>query len=206
MPKGKYQRKQKSMQSEMLGAVHVTAPESAPEPSADSAPVFEDTVLALLQQMTASIKELSARVDAVEAAPVPFVPQSVESLSGSGERSRKALDADPDGIPHSQKIAQFPNGERVPQMVMNQYRPRFGSGDLVRFNLDEVPHGRKDGKTRRELKAADGTPDGVGEVIDRTYLSDRTGQWKYTVVFDKRVLPGSNGGRTAVYERELMPA
>ncbi len=195
------------MQSDAMGAASVAASDPTPLTDADpSEPEFESTVLTLLQQMTTTIKDLSARVEAVEAAPVQFVPQSVESLSGAGERSQRALSAEPDGIPHSQKIAQFPNGQLVPEMVMQQYRPKFGSGDRVRFNLDVIPHGRTDGKTRRELKEADGTPDGIGEVIDRTYLSDRTGQWKYTVVFNKKVLPGSNGGRTAVYERELIPA
>lgn len=202
MPRGKYQRKRQPV------VVEVTNDSSADVTigSADTVPAFEDTVLALLSKMSESIQGLSARVEAVETAAPQFVPQSVESLSGAGERTRRALSAEPDGIPHSQKIAQFPNGEVVPQMVMSQYRPRFGSGDRVRLNLDAVPHGRKDGKTRRDLKAADGTPDGVGEVIDRTFLSDKSGQWKYTVLFDKKVLPGSNGGRTALYERELIPA
>ena len=46
-----------------------------------------------------------------------------------------------------------------------------------------------------------------GRVYDRTFLSDKVGVgWKYRVRFDKSVMQGSNGGMTALYEWELLPA
>lgn len=179
-------------------------------PPADAAPAedeFQSTVLTLLQQMSATIQALDTRVAAVEAQPEPMLrQQTVERLSNPGEHSRRALSAHPDGIPHSDTIPIFPNGEKVPAMVMQQYAPKFGSGDIIQLNPNSVPHGREDGKTRGELMAEQGVPNGYGEVFDRTFLSARTGEWKYRVRFDKRVMPGSNGGLTALYESELLPA
>ena len=206
MPKGKYQRKQRVMQSDMLGAAPA-APESMPSTDdAAPAPDFEATVLALLGKMSESIQGLTARVDAVEADTGSHIlPRTVEDYSAPGERSRMALDGDPDGVPRSQKIPTFSTGETVSEFVMNQYRPKYGTGSMVRVNLDVVPHGRMDGRTRGELKAEDGSPDGVGRVIDRTFLSKK-GEWKYRVKFPPKSLPGSNGGITALYERELRSA
>jgi hypothetical protein len=184
------------------------AESTAPAPSPAPTPSFEDTVLALLGQMTEQVQQLAGGVDAVEHGrrdPV-FIDPRVEANSAAADRSRRALEATPDGIPHGMTIPIFPNGEKVPQMVMRQYAPKFGSGELVQLNLDAVPHGRDDGKTRGELMAEKGVPNGYGEIIDRTFLSDTSGIWKYRVKFSPKVMPGSNGGITALYETELLSA
>lgn len=191
------------MQDEMPG-VAVAAPEA---PAADGQPDFQDTVLALLAQMSDSIKGLSERVERVEQDNGSHIlPRTLDDYNGPGERTRTALEAEPDGLPKSQKLPQFSTGESVPQMVMEQYAQRFHAGQRVRFRMDGVPHGRDDGKARGELKAEDGSPDGIGKVIDHVFLSPRTGKWKVRVKFPPRSLPGSNGGLTAVYEDELIPA
>lgn len=174
-----------------------------------SAPSFEDTVLALLGQMSDQIRTLGDRVEAVEARPETprFIDPRVHANTAVAERSREALAATPDGIPKSQTIPLFPNGQRVPDMVMDLYRPKFGSGDWVRLNPEAVPHGRDDGRTRGELMAEKGVPDGYGQVLDRSYLSSRQGVgWKYRVKFDKSAMPGSNGGIVYLHEQELLPA
>lgn len=167
---------------------------------------FQDTVLNLLQEMTASIQGLQARVDAVEKEPARFIDPNIEARSRAADRTRRALEATPDGIPHSNTIPLFPNGERVPAMVMRQFAPKFGEGDIVRFNLDAVPHGRSDGKTRGQLMAEMQVPDGYGEVIDRTFLSDQHGSWKYRVKFPTRTAPGATNGVITLYEREMQLA
>jgi hypothetical protein len=183
----------------------VTAPEPTPEPPA---PSFEDMALKLLTQLSEQVSALSTRVEQVEQQPVQprFIDPRITANADAAARSRRALDATPDGIPHGMTIPIFPNGEKIPQMVMREYQPLYGSGDLVQLNLDVVPHGREDGKTRGQLMTEKKVPNGYGEVIDRTFLSDTTAKWKYRVKFDKRVMPGSNGGITALYEDELLSA
>lgn len=182
-----------------------TAEAEAPS-SATSDGGFQETVLGLLQEMSSSIQGLQARVERVEAeAGSHILPRTLEDYTAPGEREQMARNVEPDGIPRSQKIPTFSTGETVNEFVMNQYRPRFGSGMRVRLNLDVVPHGRTDNRTRRELKADDGTPDAIGRVIDHTFLSKR-GEWKYRVKFPGKALPGSNGGLSAFYEKELLPA
>ena len=189
------------MATDTVGATDV-APET-PAPSA-----FEETVLSLLGQMSEQFSALSARVEAVEQkSEQRFVMPPLDARAAAIDRSRQALAADPDGIPKSQTIPLFPNGQRVPDMVMEQYRPKFGSGDWVRLNLDAVPFGRNDGRTRGELMSEKEVPDGYGQVLDRTYLSARLGVgWKYRVKFPKEVMPGSNGGIVYLHEPELLPA
>lgn len=192
----------------MQSVVDEGAAPAAPAPEAPSSSSFEDTVLSLLAQLTADVAAQGERLEAVEQQQAPrFVDPRLDAPAQAGERSKRALEATPDGLPHSTTIPIFPNGQKVPEMVMRQYRPKFGSGDIVRLNPDAVPHGRADGRTRGELMAEKGVPDGYGEVFDRTFLSDTVGRgWKYRVRFDKAVMPGSNGGLTALYEWELQPA
>lgn len=190
----------------VLEGVDSSAPtqtDAAPE----AAPSFEDTVLALLTNLTRDVAAQGERLDVLEKKQEPrFIDPRLDAAQEASQRSKRALDSRPDGIPHSTTLPTFPGGERVPEMVMNQYRPRFGSGDLVQLNLDAVPNGRDDGKTRGELMAEKNVPNGYGEVFDRIYLNDQTGEWRYRVKFDARVMPGSNGGLVAIYERELLPA
>ncbi len=177
---------------------------AAPETPSSSG--FEETVLGLLGQMSEQFAALSARVDAVESKP-QFIQPPLGANTAAADRSRQALAANPDGIPKSQKIPMFPNGQTVPEMVMNQYRPKFGSGSLVQLDLAAVPFGRTDGRTRGELMDEKGVPNGYGQVLDITYLSAHQGKgWKYRVKFDPKVMPGSNGGIVHLHEQELMPA
>lgn len=206
----KYTRKAHRMQPEMTGAVPA-APEPIPaqEPSGEAA--FQSTVLTLLEQMQGGLAQLAARVDRVEGRHPQFARQTVEELSEveDGETARrKTLDAVPlDGKPHASKIPVFSDGLEVHELVMAQYEPQFRDGQRVRLNLDVVPYGRDDGMTRRDLKLRDGTPDGVGEIINMQFLSKQQGKsWKYKVKFPNRVLPGSNGGTSSFYEWELLPA
>lgn len=181
-------------------------PLTAPEPPASS---FEDTVLNLLGQMTDQIKSLGARVEAVESRPEApqFIDPRVHVNGSAYERSQRALGDQPDGIPKSMTIPLFPNGQKVPDMVMNMIRPKFGSGDWVRLDLDAVPEGRDDGRTRGELMAEKGIPAGIGRVLDRTFLSERADKkWKYRVQFPKESMPGCNRGINHFYERELLRA
>lgn len=192
------------MESVFEGVVSA-APEPAPESAVSS---FEETVLTLLTKLTADVASQGERLDAVEKKNEPrFIDPRLDAANEASQRSKRALEARPDGIPHGMSIPTFPNGQQVPEMVMDQFRPKFGSGDLVRLNLDAVPHGRDDGKTRGELMIEKNVPNGYGEVFDRTYLSGQVGRgWKYRVNFDKSVMPGSNGGLTALYEWELLSA
>jgi hypothetical protein len=189
----------------VFAGVDASAPEPAPEAAVSS---FEETVLSLLTKLTADVAAQGERLDAVEKKNEPrFIDPRLDAANEAAQRSKRALSAAPDGIPHGMTIPTFPNGQQVPEMVMQQYRPRFGSGDLVQLDLDAVPHGRADGRTRGELMAEADVPNGYGEVFDRTFLSGKVGRgWKYRVNFDKAVMPGSNGGLTALYEWELKPA
>lgn len=173
---------------------------------ADSAPE-SPPVLSFEERMLAAMERISARIEAVEEiATRPTFVESPARRNDAAAKTKRMEDAPRDGVPRADTIPLFPNGERVPAMVMAQYTPRFGSGDTVALNLDAIPHGRKDGKTRGELMAEQGVPNGYGEILDRSFLSARTGLWKYRVKFDKRVMPGSNGGIVALYEPELLPA
>jgi hypothetical protein len=197
MPKGVYQRKKEPME----------APEQTAESPESPPSSFEDTMLTLLQQMSAQITALGERVEAVEQKPTGFMQPPIDANTAATDRSRQALAGDPDGIPKSQTIPLFPNGQRVPDLVMDMYRPKFGSGSMVLLNPDAVPHGRNDGRTRGELMAEKGVPNGYGVVLDRTYLSAQQGVgWKYRVKFDKAVMPGSNGGIVFLHEQELLHA
>jgi hypothetical protein len=192
--------RKKRMQTDTAEAVSTAS--DSPSPSS-----FEDTMLTLLQQMSAQITALGERVEAVEQKPVGFIQPPIDANVAATDRSRQALAGDPDGIPKSQTIPLFPNGQRVPDLVMDMYRPKFGSGSMVLLNPDAVPHGRNDGRTRGELMAEKGVPNGYGVVLDRTYLSAQQGVgWKYRVKFDKAVMPGSNGGIVFLHEQELLHA
>jgi hypothetical protein len=171
--------------------------------------VFEDTVLKLLGDLSdrmAAQEDRIAAIETAEPATPRFIDPRVNANTKAAERTRMALAATPDGVPHSQKIPMFPNGEKIPSMVMRQFKPQFGSGDIVQLDLNAVPHGRDDGRTRGELMSEKNTPNGYGEVFDAVYLSDTTAVWKYRVKFDPKVMPGSNGGLVALYESELLPA
>lgn len=183
------------------------APESIPEAPPEAA--FQNNVLTLLEGMQAGLAALAARVDKVEGTQPQFIRQTVEELSeveDVGQEHLKAMrEAIPDGQARFEKIPTFSDGLRVHDFVMDQYKPKFRESQRVRINLDAVPYGRDDGRTRRDLKLADGTPDGPGEVITIQFLS-KTGVWKYRCKFPSKVLPGSNGGVTSFYEPELLPA
>jgi hypothetical protein len=190
MPRGKYTRKTR-MQSDTPGAV------DAPEPTT-AAPTFEDKVLDALERF-------SSRLDALESAGPRFVPATVETYGNANERQDAMKAAALDGVPRSRTIPIMSTGEKVPDFVMRQYPPGFGAGSRVRLNPNAVPHGRDDGKTRGELMALKGTPDGIGEVIDRTYLAG-SGSWKYKCRFPPRTVTGAHGGILYLHEPELMSA
>lgn len=172
---------------------------------APEAPSFEDTVLNLLTEMSSRVSDLTERVAVVETSGPRFVPASVETYGNANEREDAMKQAAPDGVPRSRTIPIMTTGEKVPDFVMRQYPPQFGAGSRVRFNPTAVPHGREDGKTRGELMALKNTPDGIGEVIDRTYLAGN-GSWKYKCRFPPRTVTGAHGGILYLHEPELMHA
>jgi hypothetical protein len=192
------------------------APETAGVEAPAASPSFEDTVLTLLTEMSgrlaateAGVARQEERLDAIEsqAASPRFVDPRAHVNADASDRSQEALRADPDGIPKSQTIPLFPSGERVPDLLMRQMRPKFRGGQWVQLNPDAVPYGRSDGRTRAELHADKGVPFGAGRVLDITYLSAHEGKgWKYRVKFDKTVMPGSNGGIVYLHEQEMLPA
>lgn len=177
------------------------------DPAPESPPV-----LSFEERMLAAVERLAARIEAVEEiATRPAGPSFVEPPARRNDAARKTKrmeDAAGDGIPRSDTLPQFANGERVPEMLMRQYAPRYGDGDRVLFNLDVPPHGYpRDGKTRGALMAEQGVPNGYGEILCREYLSDVPGLgWRYRVRFDTKVTPGSNGGIVHLFETELLPA
>ena len=123
-----------------------------------------------------------------------------------------AANAPADGVPRSMKIPVMSDGIQIPDAFMADHPYKFGPRSRVQFNLDAVPHGRDDGKTRGELMAEKGTPNGYGEVIDRTFLTKvrrpdgRMGVWKYKCQFPKKVVPGAANGVVSLHEPELLPA
>lgn len=178
------------------------------EPSAAPSPdPFQAAVLAALESITGQMQALSARVEDVEQRAAPkFVPANPEQYDQQDDIRARIDQAPTDGIPRSDRLLTFPNGERVPEFVMRQMRPRFGVGARVRMNLDAVPHGRDDGKTRGQLMREAGAPtNGIGEVFGQMFLND-DGAWKYRVRFPKQMAPGAVNGILALYERELIPA
>lgn len=180
------------------------APTQAAEAPAPSA--FESTVLDLLGQMSEQFSALAKRVDSIENQP-RFIQPPLGANAAAADRSRQALAGEPDGIPKSQKIPMFPNGQTVPDLVMAQHRPKYGAGSIVQLDLGAVPFGRTDGRTRGELMEQNGVQNGYGVVLDITYLSSHVGKgWKYRVKFDPKVMPGSNGGIVHLHEQELLPA
>lgn len=185
------------------------APETAGVEAPAASPSSDDVVVALLTEMSQRLIGMDERLTALESRPETpaFIDPQVHANTKAADRSRAALASEPDGIPKGQTIPIFPNGQRVPDLVMGMFRPKFGTGDVVQLDLDAVPEGRDDGRTRGELMAEKGVPNGYGQVLDRTFLSEQMGKgWKYRVKFDKKVMPGSNGGIVHLYERELLPA
>lgn len=181
-------------------------PETPPEPN----PM--DQVIGLLQSMSAQIQALGARVEAVETSGPRFVPSTPETYSADNERYQIAEMAPTDRVPRSKTVPITSDGLRIPEAFLEEHPSRFGSGSWVRLNLDAVPHGRADGKTRGELMVEAGTVNAPGEVIDRTFLSKvrradgRRGVWKYRIKFPREVMPGSNQGIVNLHEPELVPA
>lgn len=196
------------------GAVVETAPPpAAPAAEAGDAPdlAFQSTVLTLLERLTGDLDTLKARVETIEDGRPRFVQQIPEELTAVEDISQQHLktmqEAPADGKARASKIPVFSDGLEVHELVMAQYQPQFRDGQRVRLNLDVVPHGGTDGKTRRELKLDDGTPDGLGEIISMQFLSKQRGHgWKYKVKFPSKALPGSNGGVSSFYEWELVSA
>lgn len=194
------------------------AASAAPEPS-DTAPDFQEAVLALLTDLSSTVNDLKGRVEAVEQRPAKanFVPATPEQFSAPRdrfERGQVAKGAEPDGIPRTRTVPVFSDGQRVPDYVLSRLSAQFGPGSRVRFNLDAVPHGVPNGKTRGECFAEIDPetdqpkvryPDVVGEVFDRKFLS-KDGIWKYRVRFPEGVIPGATKGFLFIYETELMAA
>lgn len=212
MPR-KYQRKQR-MQPDTMGAAPA-APESPPPPSDAQ---FQEQVLGLLQQLSGAVATLSGRVDAVEQqggpnfTPMYQDPSDHDREPSAHERYQLAELAPRDGLPRSQTVPITSDGLRVPEIMLDENPSRFGSGMKVRLNLDAVPHGRTDGKTRGQLMVEADCPNAPGVVIDRQFLSrkrrpdGRRGVWKYRVQFPSVVMPGSTHGMVSLHEPELIPA
>lgn len=196
-------------------ATDLSQPESADASPPSSDEQFQEQVLGLLQKMSGAIAGLSQRVEAVESSGPRFVKMTPETYGNepdAHERYQLAEMVEPDKLPRSQTIPVTSDGLRIPEIMLDENPFRYGSGMKVRLNLDAIPHGRSDGKTRGQLMAEFGTPNGVGEVIDRTFLSrqrradGRRGVWKYRIRFPQEVMPGSNGGIVSLHEPELIPA
>ncbi len=151
---------------------------------------FQTAVLDALAAITGQIAGLAERVEKVERESGPhFVPASPESYDRDINQQDTLDNLPLDGIPRSTHLPVFPNGERVPDFVMKQYRPKFGTGSRVRLNLDAVPHGRSDGKTRGQLMREEGVPNGIGEVFSAMYHTEQGGGWKCRVRFAQRTMP-----------------
>jgi hypothetical protein len=180
---------------------------AAPD-STSTATGFEETVLSLLNEMSQRLSAQEQEIAALKSQPSgpAFVGPAVHANAAKQARYDRAENAPRDGVPRSDTIPIFPNGERVPEMVMRRYTPRYGTGDIVQLNLSAYPHGRDD-KTRGELMGEKNVPNGYGEILSREYLSEVEGLgWRYRVQFDKTVMPGSNGGIVHLFEPELLPA
>jgi hypothetical protein len=189
------------------------APQTSSEPPADP---FQEQVLTLLQSMTASIAKLNERVDTVEQSAGPkFVPMTERDYGNTPdahERYQLAQAAPTDAVPRSKTIPVTADGLRIPDAFVDEHPARFGPEMRVQLNLDAVPHGRNDGRTRGELMAEQAVPNGPGVIIDRTYLTKvkradgRRGVWKYRCKFPQVVMPGSALGIVSLHEHELLPA
>ena len=198
------------MQPEIEGAAGA-APDPTPE-----APDQMEQVIGLLQSMTASIAALGQRVDAVEQTAGPKFVQMQRHDFGNEpdahERYQLAEANVADGVPRSKTVPVTSDGLRVPEMMLDEHPARFGPGSRIRLNLDAVPHGRTDGRTRGQLMMDAEVPNAPGEVIDRTFLSrvkrpdGRRGVWKYRCQFPSVVMPGSSIGIVNLHEPELIPA
>ena len=192
-------------------AVQEAIPTAEPHETEPPDAAFQSTVLTLLERLTGDLTTLAARVDTIEDGRPRFVQQTPEELADvldiGQEHLQTLREAPADGQARSSKVPVFSDGLAVHELVMAQYQPRFRDGQRVRINLDVVPHGGTDGKTRRALKLEDGTPDGLGEIISMQFLSTQRGHgWKYKVKLPPKALPGSNGGVSSYYEWELVPA
>lgn len=184
-------------------------PPPAPDP-------FQEQVVGLLQSLTASISALSQRVDAVEqTGSSQFKPMPRHDFGNepdAHDRYQLAEMSPLDAVPRSKTVPVTADGLRIPEAFIEDHPAMFGPGSKVRLNLDAVPHGRSDGKTRGELMMAADAPNGAGEVIDRSFLSKvrradgRRGVWKYRCQFPRSVMPGSNEGTVTLHEPELIPA
>ncbi|HVQ45094.1 MAG TPA: hypothetical protein VMT30_09145 [Candidatus Saccharimonadia bacterium] len=192
------------MQSDEIGAATAApSPESTPDQSA--------LILGLLEKISGQVQSLTTRVEAVENSGPRFVPATPETYSADHERYQIAELAPPDAQPRSQTVPITSDGIRIPAAFITEYPARFGSNSRVRLNLDAVPHGRKDGKTRGELMEAAEVPNAPGVVIDRTFLTKRIkggkrGMWKYRCKFPREVMPGAVMGTVSLHEDELIPA
>jgi hypothetical protein len=200
------------MQPDNAGA-GTPAPDPTTAPAGDP---FQEQVLGLLQSITASVSALSERVDAVEQQAGPkYVPMTQHDFGNSPdsyERYQLAEAATPDAVPRSKTVPVTADGLRIPDAFIEDHPARFGPGSRVRLNLDVVPHGRSDGRTRGELMMEKDTPNAPGVVIDRSFLSKvkrpdgRRGVWKYRCQFPSAVMPGSSLGIVTLHEPELIPA
>lgn len=197
-----------------IGKAAPEIPQQGPAPATDDQ--FQSTVLGLLQQLTGAVAKLDQRVDAVEQQNQPqFRPAQQETFGNEPDavqRYQLAEMAPLDGVPRSQTVPVTSDGLRVPEILLEENPARFGSGSRVRLNLDAVPHGRVDGKTRGQLMMEADVPNAPGVVIDKTFLSrvrrpdGRRGVWKYRCQFPSAVMPGSTRGVVTLHEPELLPA
>ena len=212
MPKGQYARKRKpaprrTTPMEATAEAPNVAPDETPQPPDQSA-----LILGLLEKISGQVTSLTARVEAVESTTPQFVPATPETYSADHERYQIAEMAPADAQPRSQKVPVTADGLRIPAAFVTEYPARFGSGSRVRLNLDAIPHGHEDGKTRGALMEAAKVPNAPGEVIDRTFLTKkrrpdgRAGVWKYRCKFPREVMPGAVMGTVSLHEDELIPA
>ena len=216
MPKGRYDRKKRPMSSPVGFADTTRADDRAVdaiEAAGEDAPAPDQSalILGLLEKISGQVQSLTTRVEAVENSGPRFIPATPETYSADHERYQIAELAPPDAMPRSQTVPITSDGIRIPAAFITEYPSRFGSNMKVRLNLDAVPHGRKDGKTRGQLMEEQEIPNAPGVVIDRTFLTKRTsngkrGLWKYRCQFPREVMPGAVMGTVSLHEDELIPA
>lgn len=205
MPKGHYKRKVRMQSDETGAASAASTPETATPPDQSA------LILGLLEKMSGQISAFGDRLTKVENSGPRFIPSTPETYSADHDRYQIAELAPADAMPRSQTVPITSDGIRIPAAFISEYPALFGANSRVRLNLDAVPHGRKDGKTRGQLMEAAGVPNAPGEVIDRTFLTKvsrngKRGVWKYRCQFPREVMPGAVMGTVSLHENELIPA
>jgi hypothetical protein len=154
----------------------VATKEAPPADTQEEAPAWAKGLFDRMDRMETEAREARARTASFK--PMERPTNGTPTGIFAGMRPTPGNPAERDGV--SKQILVDERGNKVPEMLLRQYPPRFGVGDPCRIDPHSTRPGFPEGRTWGDV-LAERKLDGVG-VIRKVYWLRDTGEWKYSAV------------------------